>query len=86
MIKELVAGSACICPPVEGWALLRALVVAPLKLALDPVLALLVLLEPKLPLDKLAVPLLPPPEAEPLLAANAARSVTASLLASAFFK
>src|SRR5450830_1094199 len=92
MISELVAGSAWICPPVEGWALLPKLLDTPLpKVLVVPVVVLPVALlgVPRLLLDR-GLPVLPVSEpvllAPPLAATRAARKVVASLVASAFFR
>jgi len=95
MMSELVVGSAWIWPPVEGWLLLVPLPeLAPMPRplaapALSPTLLLVLLVRPELaeverPIDAGddddAAPLPPP------AAAMAARSVVASLVASAFLR
>jgi hypothetical protein len=74
MMSALVAGSAWICPPVDGWLLVPGTPLVPdmgctvmLALAAVPV-----------------VPVVPVVPMAPLL--MAARKVVASLVASAFFK
>ena len=81
MISELVARSAWICPPVDGWA--EGATPAAAGLALTLLLGTGAGLLPTA-LPSPAVPL----AAATLLrsAARAARNVTASLLASAFFR
>ena len=81
MTSELVAGSAWICPPVEGW-LLALVLPAPMPIAaLRP--AVLVLAALAVLAAGLLAAAAPPPAP---LAAIAARSVVASCVASAFFK
>jgi hypothetical protein len=89
MMSELVAGSAWICPPVDGWLLLAASMLGPLARPL-PALA-----------PRAIGLLLPGRDARrrrrwrprrrrrwrwPGRAAMAARRVAASLVASAFFR
>ena len=82
MMSELVAGSAWICPPVEGWLLLPLLDGPPESpVVVKPPVeagggAGICSVEPKG-----AAPPLPP-----VLAASEARKVTASLAASAFLR
>ena len=98
MMSELVLGSAWIRPPVEGWLpcprvglapaprppLLPPRVLLPIRLVL---LAAAVALAPPLVGKLLVAPPPPPlPAALPPMLAMAARKVTASLAASAFFK
>jgi hypothetical protein len=93
MMSELVAGSAWICPPVEGWLAGAALLLAPaprplLAEAVDVLLPVLLSPLPSAVALVLAVDgvLVLAPPALALPAAMAARSVAASLVASAFFR
>ena len=96
MMSELVAGSAWICPPVDGWArlLLPKLPEAPVPRPALPVLVLSRLLLAGvgvllLALEPLLAPglLLPEDPGVPAIAeARAARKVMASLVASAFLR
>ena len=94
MMSELVVGSAWICPPVEGWLLLvleddapapRPLPAAALELPL--VVPLPMALRPPVDVLLAGATLLPALAcALPVPADRAARSVAASLVASAFFR
>ena len=70
MISELVAGSAWICPPVLGWLLAAPL---PMGVVLPPA---------GVGWARVGVPGV----LAPLWPVSAARKVTASLVASAFFR
>ena len=75
MIRALVAGSAWICPPVEGWA--------------EGCVGAVEGLEPAAGVVVTGVATPPPAAAPPVpvvVAASAARRVIASLVASAFFR
>ena len=90
MMSELVAGSAWICPPVDGWLLLAASMLGPLARPL-PALApraigLLLPGRDDAPPPPLAAAPAPALALWPGSAARAARRVTASLVASAFFR
>ena len=97
MMSELVVGSAWICPPVEGWLLLALLEPPPAPMPrppLPPSPALLLELLADAVLDD-AAEVASPPEPEvpaaaaplpPPVADMAARSVVASLVASAFLR
>ena len=96
MMSELVAGSAWICPPVDGWLPAAALMLGPVLRLPPPVplapLPWLATVSPPLPWTltlpppPLTVTLPPGVPACPGSAAIAARKVTASLVASAFFR
>jgi hypothetical protein len=90
MMSELVAGSAWICPPVEGWLLRGAAAGRPVALLARRGTAAAAGGQPWLPLGAgarwRAVRRRRGAAAEWPLADMAARSVTASLVASAFFR
>src|SRR3990167_4355626 len=84
MMRALVVGSAWICPPVEGWLLPLELPV-PMPVAAPPVKPLLAGAGAVLGLLAAGAEVAPPVDWL-VPAAMAARSVAASLVASAFFR